>query len=73
MRHTQRGFAIYSEFRDVSGCTIRVQESSLATASAVWIFCDSNNPEYKNPSPQLTKPQAKRMIKALQKFVDGQR
>ena len=38
MRTTQRGFVIYDEFIDLYGAEVRVQESSLATEQALWIF-----------------------------------
>jgi hypothetical protein len=39
MEYTQRGFRIYRRLHDVHGREARVQESSLATAQAAWIFC----------------------------------
>lgn len=41
---TPRGFAIYATLTDVSGRTIRVQQSSLATEDAVWIFAGGHRP-----------------------------
>jgi hypothetical protein len=37
MKRTERGFAIYTEFKDEYGKNIRVQASSLATKRCVWI------------------------------------
>ena len=69
MRHTSRGFGIYSEFKDSYHSQIRVQKSSNAQLDAVWIFCKKAD-EDKNWAPHLTVAQAKRLIRALQKFVD---
>lgn len=74
MRKTSRGFRIYSEFTDLYGTRIKVQESSLATKKAVWIF--RSNPNDGQPvagsdkpscmDPHLSVAQAKRLIRALQ-------
>lgn len=69
-RKTNRGFSIYSKFKDLNGSEIRVQESSLATTSAVWIFCHNDNPGLKGDA-HLSVAQAKRVVVALQKFIDG--
>lgn len=69
---TDRGFVIYDEFKDRYGSEITVQESSIAFEACVWIFC--KNPRYKDNegqgSPHLSPTDAKRLIVALQKFVD---
>jgi len=72
MKRTQRGFRIYTEFKDEYGANIRVQESSLATKRCVWIqneVVDCSGTPLGNA--HLTVPMAKRVIKALQRFVDG--
>lgn len=56
--HTPRGFAIYDEFVDLYGSTVRVQESSLATERAVWVFCSHD-------APHLDKKMIKRLRRAL--------
>lgn len=66
---TQRGFWIYDQFVDLNNSKIRIQESSLATERAVWIFANNDNPEL-DGDPHLTTEQARRVIKALQSFVD---
>jgi len=73
MKRTQRGFAIYAEFRDANGDAVRVQRSSSFGRRLVWIF-----PALKIhlgeviSGAHLTVPMAKRVIKALQRFVDGE-
>ena len=66
---TPRGFQGYLEMTDLYDARIRVQQSSLAIDSAVWIFCDSS-PHMENPSPHLNAEMAKKVIAALQEFVD---
>ncbi len=77
MKRTNRGFSIYTEFKDANGHDVRVQKSSWAEKDAVWIFCHKNDEDCilhlgkrQAYSPHLTKAQARRVIKALQKFVD---
>lgn len=71
---TSRGFAVYACFKDLYGKQIKIVKSSLATQDAVWIqneieYCDSNATPLGNA--HLTRPMAKRVIKALQDFVNG--
>jgi len=72
MKRTERGFAVYTQFKDFYGGDVRVQESSLASRRCCWIF-----PEVKmhlgepQSGAHLTVAMAKRVIKALQAFVDG--
>ena len=74
MKKTARGFGIYTEFKDLYGKNIRVQESSLATKHAVWI---QNEIELCGPeklpigNAHLDKRMAKRVIKALEQFVNS--
>ena len=42
VRVTPRGFAIYAEFSDIRGGTVRVQQSSSAEGPHVWIFCQDS-------------------------------
>lgn len=78
MRHTARGFGIYSEFTDTYQNRIRVQHSSAAMMDAVWIFCDGESDGKMvvgsakpfRSAPHLSVSQAKRLIRALQKFIE---
>ena len=67
-QYTQRGFGIYGELTDLYGSTIRIQESSLATDNAVWIF--ATNPDNADPSPHLSVEQAREVVKALEEFIN---
>lgn len=74
MKRTQRGFGIYTQFKDLYGKDVRVQASSLASKRAVWIF-----PEVETActgehiaGAHLSVALAKRIINALQRFVDGE-
>jgi len=40
---TDRGFVIYDEFTDTYGHEVRVQESSLATDTRVWVFASDGS------------------------------
>ena len=72
MKRTERGFAIYTEFKDEYGKNIRVQASSLAMKRCVWIqneVTEHMGQHFGNA--HLTVAMTKRVIKALQAFVDG--
>lgn len=81
MRKTNRGFRVFSEFRDSYGSTIRVQESSSAEEVAVWIFCKNAQCGRADPlgavlggaepdfTPHLNVAQAKRLRSALDRFI----
>ena len=72
MKRTERGFAIYADFNDEYGKNIRIQASSLATKRCVWI--QNEVTEYMGATfanAHLTVPMARRVIKALQQFIDG--
>lgn len=63
----------YVEFKDLYGKTIRVQRSSLAFKDAVWIQneitkCDDTF----LANAHLDKPMARKIIKALERFVRGE-
>lgn len=85
MNKTQRGFYIYTNFKDINGQKIQVQESSLATDIACWIFISpsENNPDYTPfkihmgeklyPAIQLNVRQARQLIKNLEKFISKNR
>jgi hypothetical protein len=73
-RRTKRGFRIYADFKDQYGANVHIVESSLATKRCVWIqneicFCGPDKEPIGNA--HLTVTMAKRVILALQKFVDG--
>jgi hypothetical protein len=72
MKKTNRGFRIYSEFKDTYGADVRVQMSSNVLKRC-WIFVKGGmQKEYadKNDgSLHLSEAQAKRLITALQKFI----
>lgn len=72
VRRTPRGFAVYTTFKDLNGKKLTVVKSSIAGTSAVWI---QNEIEYCSGEPignaHLSRVMAKRVIKALQTFVDG--
>jgi hypothetical protein len=73
MKRTSRGFAIYCDFQDYYGKNICVVESSLATKRCIWIqneVCTHMGEALGNA--HLTVSMAKRVIKALQKFVEGE-
>jgi hypothetical protein len=72
LKRTPRGFAVYTEFKDEYGKNIRVQMSSIATKRCVWIqneVTEHMGEHFGNA--HLTVPMAKRVIRALQAFVDG--
>ncbi len=77
MKKTNRGFNIYSEFKDSYQNTISVQESSAAMRECVWIFVKNKDGkdgalhmgEWQAATAHLTKPQARRLAKALLKFA----
>lgn len=72
MKRTERGFAIYTEFKDLYGLGCRVQASSLATKRAVWIQNEGVTHMGETlGNAHLDRKMAKRVIKALQAFVDG--
>lgn len=78
-KRTPRGFAIYGEYKDSTGQTVRIQESSSCAGPRVWIFC--NDPDGNSAvmhlgqptsrCPQLTPAQARRVAAALLRFADG--
>ena len=64
-KKTKRGFRIYSDFKDFYGDRVRVQESSLATKRAVWIFAMGAH----IAGIHLDRERAKTLIRALELFV----
>lgn len=63
---TARGFAIYDEFTDMYGGQVRVQQSSLASEPAVWIFGKNSD---LGSAAHLTVEQARRVRDALGAFL----
>jgi hypothetical protein len=73
MKRTERGFAMYAEFKDADGEIVKVQRSSSIGRRLVYIFPAAKIHLGEAISgAHLTVPMAKRVIKALQKFVEGQ-
>jgi len=80
MKRTSRGLAIYAEFVDTYGHTVRVQKSSSAGVRRCWLFCEDDGKDcifhlgnWQALSPHLSPAQARRMAKALLRFADGDR
>ena len=74
MKRTERGFAIYTEFKDFNGATICVKRSSSMGRRLVWIqneviLCGPDKEPIGNA--HLTSTQARRVIKALESFIAG--
>lgn len=76
VKRNSRGFREYLTMKDFYGAEVRVTKSSIATRSCVWIFIkDGGAAAIGNPNDgaaHLTKAQARRIIKALTKFIEGQ-
>ena len=72
MKRNQRGFAMYAQFKDYDGEEVKVQRSSSIGRRLVYIFPAAKIHLGEAISgAHLTVPMAKRVIKALQRFVDG--
>jgi hypothetical protein len=72
MKRNERGFAMYAEFKDVDGETVKVQRSSSIGRRLVYIFPAAKIHLGEAISgAHLTVPMARRVIKALEKFVSG--
>lgn len=76
LKRTARGFKIYTEFIDASGNDVRVQESSGDSGCRVWVFTQKEETwghfhlgEWVAHVPYLSKPQAKKLAKALLRFA----
>jgi hypothetical protein len=75
-KYTERGFRNYTAFKDTYANDVVVRESS-SMLPRVWIFCSKDGEDgrmhlgaWQGHSPHLSVTQAKRVIAALQKFVD---
>jgi hypothetical protein len=66
---TNRGFAMYDEFKDAYGSTIRVQESSNIYGG-IWIYCKNTDGE--DWTPHLSNDDARRLVKALRAGIKHQ-
>ena len=72
MKRTERGFAVYADFADEYGKNICIVASSLATKRCVWIQNEVTEHMGQHlANAHLSVAMAKRVIKALQDFVDG--
>lgn len=72
MKRTARGFAIYEDFTDLYGKKCCVVASSLATKRCVWIQNEVTEHMGEHlANAHLDVAMARRVIKALQSFVDG--
>jgi hypothetical protein len=75
-KYTERGFRIYDDFQDAYGKNIRIQRSSLASNRCVWIQNEVTTlevpPNTHLANAHLTVKMAKKVIAALQAFVDGE-
>ena len=76
MKKTNRGFPIYTEFKDSYQQEVRVQQSSSMERAHAWIFCKKDGQDgvfhlgrWQSYSPHLTVAQAKRVRMALKKFI----
>lgn len=63
--YTPRGFGIYEHIYDLNGGEVRVQQSSLATTSAVWVFTGGG-------AAHLDAEQARRVRDALDAWLQEQ-
>lgn len=68
---TQRGFHGYAEINDTYGARVRVQDSSAATRTCVWIFVEGGAVDGNNGSAHLTQRQAIVVRDALTEFIDA--
>lgn len=67
-----RGFAVYADFQDLYGCNVHIVRSSLVGPRAVWIQNEVTHHMGEHlGNAHLSVAQAKRVIRALQAFVDG--
>jgi hypothetical protein len=74
MNRTQRGFAIYARFRDRDGTSVRVQRSSSVGPRKVWVFIEPLKHHVTgdwSAGAHLSRGDAMRLVKALNKFLDG--
>ena len=72
MKRTERGFAVYTSFNDAYGKRISVVRSSLWGPPHVWIQNEVVEHMGRHLcNAHLNRAMAKKVIKALQAFVDG--
>ena len=70
-----RGFSVYSKFKDRYLSTVIVKESSIAFEKCCWILVENDGKDPRSNlvtdgAIHLTVPQAKKVIKALQAWID---
>jgi len=81
VRYTERGFAVYCEFQDAAGQSVRVQESSEIGDPRCWVFttfADGSSIQRHDPSPDgytvaepyLSRKQARKLARALLAFAE---
>ena len=70
MKRNERGFAVYAEFKAADGETVKVQRSSSIGRRLVFPAAKIHLGKAISGA-HLTVPMAKRVIKALEKFVSG--
>jgi len=63
---TERGFTIYASFKDIYHNDVRVQESSLASHPAVWIFVNDGGTN--DGAIHLDRELCDRLIAALEQW-----
>lgn len=75
VRKTSRGFKII-KFTDLYGEKCSLQESSLATARAIWFGCDENGKPHHvtgqtlSPRMHLSQKQVRELLPVLQWFAE---
>ncbi len=70
---SDRGFSGY-QFMDRSGNECSIQDSSLATESAIWFGCNKNSPTHLghelSPRMHLTQEMVKELLPILTRFAE---
>jgi len=72
MKRTERGFAIYGEFKDSYDASIRIIESSADPLIYCWVYIDGGGITNNDGATHLTVAQAQKLIKALEAFIKDQ-
>lgn len=81
IEYTDRGFAVYTQFKDLNGHQIDIRESSLATEPAVRIYYDNSLNAYRDPVSgqdvpaclHLSVDNARQLRDALNEFLESDR
>jgi hypothetical protein len=66
---TNRGFMIFGRLKDINGSDVRVQESSLADDYCCFVF--TSNKHMENFGPHINVAQAKKLVEALNDFIES--